>query len=309
MTAIDRLRSSRPIDLLGPGDMLSVTIYKAGKGLFNAGRGASDGVVGADTAPPPSGSSGETLPWLQADRNGMISVPYASSIEVAGSTTTKVQKTIESRLSQQASQAQVLVTLVANGSKVVYISGDVKSSGHIPLSLSREGLLNIIALAGGPTYSPQDIVVKKTLRGQQTNTSLTTIETDPDETIIVESLDRLQVDYLPRSLLSFGATGRVAQLPLDSAQVSLAEAIARVGGSNNDRANPEGIYLFGFEDFRDRAIGVDVKPGIMVSPTALGSLPAGTPIVYHVNMRNPQSYFALQRFTMREKDVIYIRTR
>jgi len=150
-------------------------------------------------------------------------------------------------------------------------------------------------------------VVKKTLRGQQTITSLTTIETDPDETIILESLDRLQVHYLPRSFLSFGATGRVAQLPLDSAQVSLAEAVARVGGSNNDRANPEGVYLFGFEDFRDdRAIGVDVKPGNMVSPTALGSLTAGTPIVYHVNMRNPQNYFALQRFTMREKDLIYI---
>jgi len=43
---------------------------------------------------------------------------------------------------------------VANGSNVVYISGDVKSSGYIPLSLSRERLLNIIALAGGPTNSP-----------------------------------------------------------------------------------------------------------------------------------------------------------
>ena len=303
--AIDRLRSSRAIDLLGPGDVLSVTIYEAGAGLFNARRASADG--GTDTAPPPSGSTGETLPRLQVDRNGTISVPYAGTIKVAGSTTTQVQRMIESRLAQQASQAQVLVTLFTNGSNVVYISGDVKNSGRIPLSLSRERLLDIVALAGGPTHSPQDTVVKVTRRGRQASTSLTAIQTNPDENIAVEPLDRIQADYLPRSFLSFGATGRVAQLPFDSAQVSLAEAVARVGGLNDDRANPEGVYLFRFESGRNaRAIGLPVLPEAANAPDVPGALPAGIPVVYHVNMRDPQSYFALQRFTMRDKDVIYI---
>ena len=306
MGAIDKLRSSRPVDLLGPGDMISVTIYEAGSGLFNGRRSADTGSA-TDPAPAPTGSSGETLPRLQVDRDGTISIPYAGTVRVAGHTTAQVQKMIEGRLAQQAAQAQVLVTLLNNGSNVVYISGDVKASGRFPLSLSRERLLDIIALAGGPTHSPQDTVVKVTRRGRQATTSLTAIQTNPDENIAVEPLDRIQADYVPRSFLSFGATGRVAQLPFDSAQVSLAEAVARLGGLNDDRANPEGVYLFRFEDAQDaRAVGLEVPPGLATPAKTPGTLPQGIPIVYHVNMRDPQSYFALQRFTMRDKDVIYI---
>lgn len=306
MGAIDKLRSSRPVDLLGPGDMISVTIYEAGSGLFN-GRRAADPGTSTDPAPAPTGSSGETLPRLQVDRNGTISIPYAGTIHVAGRTTAQVQRMIEGRLSQQAAQAQVLVTLLSNGSNVVYISGDVKNSGRFPLSLTRERLLDIIALAGGPTHSPQDTVVKVTRRDRQATTSLTAIQTNPAENIAVEPLDRIQADYVPRSFLSFGATGRVAQLPFDAAQVSLAEAVARLGGLNDERANPEGVYLFRFEDVQDtRAIGIEVPPGVRTPSKTPGTLPQGIPIVYHVNMRDPQSYFALQRFTMRDKDVIYI---
>lgn len=59
MGAIDKLRSSRPVDLLGPGDMISVTSYEAGSGLFN-GRRAADPGTSTDPAPAPTGSSGET---------------------------------------------------------------------------------------------------------------------------------------------------------------------------------------------------------------------------------------------------------
>ena len=306
MGAIDKLRSSRPVDLLGPGDMISVTIYEASSGLFNSRRSADTG-TSTDPAPAPAGSSGETLPRLQVDRNGTISIPYAGTIRVAGHTTAQVQRMIEGRLSQQAAQAQVLVTLLTNGSNVVYISGDVKNSGRFPLSLTRERLLDIIALAGGPTHSPQDTVVKVTRRDRQATTSLTAIQTNPTENIAVEPLDRIQADYVPRSFLSFGATGRVAQLPFDAAQVSLAEAVARLGGLNDDRANPEGVYLFRFEDAQDaRAVGLQVPPSVKTPSKTPGALPQGIPIVYHVNMRDPQSYFALQRFTMRDKDVIYI---
>lgn len=306
MGAIDKLRSSRPVDLLGPGDMISVTIYEAGSGLFNGHRGADLG-TGADPAPAPTGSSGETLPRLQVDRNGTISIPYAGTIRVSGHTTAQVQKMIEGRLSQQAAQAQVLVTLLNNGSNVVYISGDVKNSGRFPLSLTRERLLDIIALAGGPTHSPQDTVVKVTRRDRQATTSLTAIQTSSAENIAVEPLDRIQADYVPRSFLSFGATGRVAQLPFDAAQVSLAEAVARLGGLNDDRANPEGVYLFRFEDAQNaRAVGLPVAPNVLTPSKTPGTLPQGIPVVYHVNMRDPQSYFALQRFTMRDKDVLYI---
>ncbi len=303
MGVIGRLRSNRAVDLLGPGDVLSITIYEAGNGLFNSRRSTPE----ADAAAAPAGSSGETLPRVQVDRSGMIMIPYAGEIHVAGRTTTQVQRIIESRLSQQASQAQVLVSVLSNGSNVVYVSGDVKNSGRFPLSLAHETVLDMVALAGGPTHSPQDTVIKVTRRGHEATTSLTRIQTDAAENLPVEPLDRIQVDYLPRSYVAFGATGRVAQIPFDAANVSLAEAVARAGGLDDNRANPEAVFLFRFEDAADaKAAGLAGPAPIPASPATPGAIPNGLPVLYRVNMRDPQSYFAIQRFTMRDKDLVYI---
>ncbi len=304
LSVIDRLRSNAAVDRLGPGDVLAISIYEAGNGLFSPRRSTPDG-----DAAPTTGSTAETLPRLQIDRNGMIMVPYAGETRVAGLTTTEVQRLIENRLAQKASQAQVLVSLVTNGSNVVYISGDVKSSGRYPLSLAHENLLDIIALAGGPTHSPQDTLIKVNRRGQEATTSLTRVQTIPSENIPVEPLDRIQVDYLPRSFLSFGATGRVAQLPFDAATVSLAEAVARVGGLDDNRANPEAVFLFRYErpnNLETLGLQPPGTPYVPVAPVIPGALPGGVPVVYRVNMRQPQTFFAIQQFTMQDKDVIYI---
>ena len=306
LSIIDNLRSNRPVDQLGPGDVLSVTIYEAGTGLFSPQRaGSADSASGG---PAPT-STAETLPRVQVDRNGMIMVPYAGEIHVTGLTTTAVQRTIESRLADKTAQPQVLVSLVTNGSNVVYVSGDVKNPGRYPLSLAHENLLDMVALAGGPTHSPQDTLVKVNRHGRDATTSLTRVQTIPQENIPVEPLDRIQVDYLPRSYLSFGATGKVAQIQFDAATLSLAEAVARVGGLNDERANPEALFLFRFErPSNAAALGVTPADGAPARPTAVipGALAKGLPIVYRVNMRDPQTYFAIQQFAMQDKDLIYI---
>ena len=299
---IDRLRSNAAVDRLGPGDVLAISIYEAGAGLFSPRRPT-------DTDAAPTGSTAENLPRLQIDRNGMIMVPYAGELHVAGLTTTQVQRLVENRLAEKASQAQVLVSIVTNGSNVVYISGDVRNPGRYPLSLAHENLLDIVALAGGPTHSPQDTQVKVNRRGQDATTSLTRVQTIPSENIPVEPLDRIQVDYLPRSFLSFGATGRVAQIPFDAATVSLAEAVARAGGLDDNRANPEAVFLFRYERPTNlQTLGL-ASPGArppVAAPVIPGALPNGTPVIYRVNMRQAQTFFAIQQFTMQDKDVIYI---
>jgi polysaccharide export outer membrane protein len=295
---IERLRSNHPVDLLGPGDVLSISIYEAGNALF-APRRTTD----ADT---PGGSTEETLPKVQVDRNGMIMVPYGGEIHVAGLTTTAVQRIIESKLSSKTAQPQVLVSTLSNGSNIAYVSGDVRSPGRYPLSLAHERLLDMVALAGGPTHSPQDTLVKVDRGGRQATTSLQRIQTIPAENIAVQPLDRIQVDYLPRTYLAFGAAGHVEQVRFDAATLSLAEAVARVGGLDDNRANPEAVFLFRFETAHDaRTIGlVPAEPDV---PAMIpGAMAEGTPVIYQVNLRDPQSFFAIQQFAMKDKDLLYI---
>ena len=301
MSVIDNLRTIRPVDRLGPGDIIAVSIYEAGNGLFNTRRTAD--------AESSSGSTAETLPRLMVDRNGTVTVPYAGQIRVTGHTMTEVQRIIEKRLSDRTAQPQVVVTLVTNGNNIVYMSGDVRSPGRYPLTLANENLLDIVALAGGPTHSPQDTQVKVNRRGREATTSLTRIQTISEENIPVEPQDRIQVDYLPRSYLSFGATGRVAQIQFDAATVSLAEAVARVGGLDDSRANPEAVFLFRYERANNAQVLGLTRPGAVLPASAAvipGAMPQGTPVVYKVNMRSPQTYFAIQQFPMQDKDLIYI---
>jgi polysaccharide export outer membrane protein len=307
LSIIASLRSSRPVDQLGPGDVLTISIYETGNGLFSPHQSQN---LDSNGAAPSGGSTAETLPRLQVDRNGMIMVPYAGEIRVAGRTTTEVQRLIESRLAEKTSQAQVVVSLVTNGSNIVYVSGDVKNPGRYSLSLAHENLLDMISLAGGPTHSPQDTVVKVNRNGREATTSLTRVQTIPAENIPVEPKDRIQADYLPRSYLSFGATGRVAQIQFDSAVLSLAEAVARVGGLDDNRANPEAVFLFRYETPSDaQALGLlppDAARPVLQKAATPGAMPHGIPVVYRVDMRNPQTYFAIQQFAMKDKDLIYI---
>lgn len=299
LSTIDRLRSNRPVDLLGPGDVLAISIYEAGEGLFNTRRNPDQEGSSASTA--------ERLTGIQVDRNGSIKIPYAGDIRVAGQTVTQVQRTIERRLSDRAAQPQVVVSLVLNGSNVVYLSGDVKAPGRFPLTLAKENLLDIIALAGGPTRSPQDTLVKVTRRGQEATTSLNTIQTVAEENIPVNPQDRIQVDYRPRTYLSFGATGRVSQIAFDAATVSLAEAVARVGGLDDNRANPEAVFLFRFERQNNaQTLGLVPTGTRREAAPVPGATPEGLPVIYKINLRDAQTFFAIQQFLMQDKDLVYI---
>src|SRR5206468_9723899 len=63
----------RPTDLLGPGDVLNVTIYEAGVALFgnSALRTAAAAGAAVDTT-----SSAERLPAMRVDDYGYVKVPF-----------------------------------------------------------------------------------------------------------------------------------------------------------------------------------------------------------------------------------------
>jgi polysaccharide export outer membrane protein len=109
----------------------------------------------------------------------------------------------------------------------------------------------------------------------------------------LQPLDRIQVIYRPSTYLTFGAT-HVAETPFNAPVVSLAEAVARAGGPIDERADPNAIFLFRYEQPRlAQALGLPV-----------GLTPV--PVIYHLDMMNTDSYFLAQRIRLRNKDVIYV---
>lgn len=300
-------RGTGPTDRIGAGDTLAISIYEAGPGLFagshaadmsglsNTNAGLSPGGGGTSVGAAGGGATtAETLPRMLVDRSGRITIPYVGEITVAGRTPSQVQQIIQGRLAGKAAQPQVLVSVLGNTSNTVFLSGDVHKNGRVPLGVANESVSDIVTLGGGPTHSPQDTTVRVTRHGRDAEEVLADLQAYPADDIAVEPHDHIHLTYDPRTFLVFGATGKVAQEEFRSPHLSLAEAVARSGGLDDQRADPDALYLFRFENpVVLRAMG-ETAPN------------APVPVIYHINMRDPQNFFLLQSFAMHNKDLIYV---
>ncbi|RDC60694.1 Capsule polysaccharide export protein BexD [Alteripontixanthobacter maritimus] len=79
--------------------------------------------------------------------------------------------------------------------------------------------------------------------------------------------------------------------------------MGRVGGLQDGRADPKGVFIFRWEQ---------TTPAIMdVSTTNMQTLPStpypqGLPVIYQVNLRDPSVFFAMQNFQMEDGDVMFV---
>ncbi len=275
------------VDRIGVGDVLDIEVFEAGPGLFPAGRVQS---------PEPGQRANPvetTLAHIVVDDKGEITLPYDGTVAAAGLTVGALQRQLVAGLRNKALEPQVLVIIAQNVANTAVLSGDVKFPGRRPLTLAHETVLDVIADAGGPLHPPQDEVVRLTRGGQRRSVRLSSVFAASGENIALAPGDRIELSYEPRTYTAFGAAGKPMEVPFESGTLSLADAIARAGGPTDQAADPSGIFLFRFENPKAAA--------------ALG-LPAGQPdpVVYHVDLRNAQSYFTIQKFAMRDQDVLFV---
>jgi polysaccharide export outer membrane protein len=294
LTALATTRAR--VDLVGPGDVLSIQIFEVGVTLFggNASLGGATGAV-SGAAPDPTARA-QSLNGVVVREDGSIALPYIGRLVVAGHTTGDIERMVVQRLRGLSQSPQVVVTVAQNVHNTVLVSGYVARPGRQQLSLERERLLDAVASAGGVGVSggPENTVVRLRRGDRLAEAYLAAIESGGAGDIILLPGDRIDVIRRPRTFSVFGAANKVAQVPFPSASVSLMEAIAQAGGPDDNRANPTAVFVF-----RDNAPPPDIegqsRPAI-----------AGSPVVYRLNLDKPSSYFLAQRFAMRDKDVIYI---
>ncbi len=296
LRALDALGRPRRADAIGVGDMLSIAVFEVGTSLFGAASGAesSADAGGAATNPITPGAARHTIPGLQVDAGGSISFPYVGRVRASGRTPSELARVIEGGLKSKSTDPQVVVTVATNLSSTLYVSGDVERPGRVPLTLGHERLLDVIAVAGGPKKPDYDTYVQVTRRNATARILLQTLTQQPQQDITLMPGDRVQLIYKPRSFTAFGATQKVEQVPLNTASVSLAEGIARTGGPLNDRADANAVFLVRYE-----GPAVARRLGLVVQP-------AGTPVMYRVDMLNPTNYFLTTKVAMRDQDVLLI---
>jgi len=282
----------KPEQVIGVGDVLNISIFEAAPG----------GLFTPPTAAGARPGNFVDLPAQAVDQKGAIHVPYAGEIPAAARTLPEIQQAIVTRLRNRAIEPQVVVSLNQQHSSVVSVLGDVNTPGVLALNSVGERLLALIARAGGPKFEAVESYVTLQRDGRRVKVLLSRVVHDPRENIFVRPND---VIFLTRESPTFTALGALNQnvfgfnseIPFDVETLTLAQAIGKAGGLNDQQSDPAEVYVYRYEDRPLlEKMGVDTKrfPYDRI------------PTIYHLNLRDPAGMLLAAGFQIRTKDVMYV---
>lgn len=286
----ETFESSTPsAQIIGPGDMLEVTIWETPPAtLF--GVMTPDPRLVATSIPT-------TLPGQAVARDGGINIPFVGRVQAAGVSTGALATTIAEALKGKAHQPQVLVRVMQVVSSTVTVVGEVNVNVRMPLTAGGERVLDALAAAGGVKQPSSKVSLQLTRGSKFQSMPLDAVIRDPKQNIALQPGDVVTALFQPLNFTSLGATGRQDEVPFEAQGISLAQAMGRMGGLLDSRSDPRGVFIFRFEPQDTLA-----WPRQPVATTPDGMVP----VVYRLDLSDPRSFFAMQSFPMHHRDVVYV---
>ncbi|MEK6355246.1 MAG: polysaccharide biosynthesis/export family protein [Burkholderia cenocepacia] len=275
---------------LGIGDTIEVSIWEAPPAtLFGAAQ--------VDARSGPSNARVTVLPDQMIDSDGNINVPFIGGVKASGRTPVELQQQIASRLRPIAHDPQVLVKLSRNVTSYVTVVGDVANSNRMQLTPRGERLLDALASAGGVRQPIDKITLQVTRGSTVASLPLDVVIRDPRQNVPLQAGDVVTALFQPFSFTALGATGKNQEVNFEAQGITLAQALARSGGLEDTRSDARGVFIFRLESAD--ALRWPTSP---VRTTADGRVP----VIYRIDLKDPNSFFVAQSFVMDNKDVLYV---
>lgn len=279
-------------NIVGPGDVLGITIWEAPPAtLF--------GATASGIARIPAIATGNeiALPEIMVGPDGVIALPYVGSINVQGMRLAEIERTIMRRLQGKAHLPQIMVRFVRNATSDISIVGEVEKSMRMPLTPKGERLLDALAAAGGTKQPIGKMTVQITRDGALYSMPLAEVVKDPRQNVILQAGDVVTAVFQPYSFTVLGASGRNSEINFEATGLTLSQALGRMEGLQDRRADPKGVFLFRWEKKDNIA---NVNSSSIENENGL------IPVIYRIDMKQPGTYFSIQNFYVRDHDVIYI---
>lgn len=264
----------------GVGDVLRVTIWEASdSGLFGKDRKGADLTV-------------------RVDVDGTIALPYAGRFPVRGKRLSDIEADIVTRLAGQAVQPQATVMVAQNVSSAASVQGEVNKPGPYPVERTDQRVLDMIALAGGTKYPPYETFLRLT-RGRSTMAVPLQDLMDQPETlnVPVAAGDALLLSRKPLKFVAFGAVLHTGEQTFNKSTLNLSDGLGQVLGLDPVRSDAKGVYLF-----RREPIDLARRYGVQL----LAEDRETVPIVYQLDLKDPQSFFVMNTFPVRPNDIVYV---
>lgn len=272
------------------GDSVSVTIYESQSGgLF----------IPAEAGVRPGNFV--TIPSQVVEPDGVITIPFAGDIKVTGRTPTDIGAEITQKLGVRAIEPQVVVTVSDRVGAEVSVVGEVNTATKFTLGLSGERILDAVARAGGPRFPGYETRLTLQRGGSEWTAPFEDMVRDPDKNVFLRPKDTVYLYREAQSFQAYGAANINGRYDFGKRDLTLSEAIGLTGGLNDNRADPEEIYLYRLEN---RALLDQV--GVGYPPEMVNEGGETIPVIYKLNMRKSDGFFLAQKFPMKPNDVLYV---
>jgi polysaccharide export outer membrane protein len=145
------------------------------------------------------------------------------------------------------------------------------------------------------------------VRGKKTGTALLkSIIENPSENVRVQPGDQIFVTRDPRTFTVLGSTKVNKRVEFGASELNLLEAVALAGGGDDNTIDAKGYFVFRYEepDVVMSLLGTEKFNAMLrkgMAPDSVGRYP----IVYRLNMTQPDSLIVGQTFPVKSRDVIY----
>jgi polysaccharide export outer membrane protein len=154
-------------------------------------------------------------------------------------------------------------------------------------------VLDAVSAVGG-TNDPLDRTTIQLTRGDIVRRmAAEDIIADPRNNVVLASGDVITALYQPYSFTVLGAAGKNEEVRFEATGLTLSQALGRVGGLRSDTADPKGVFVFRWQRPTNPTTGAQ----------AAGQ---GVPVIYRIDLKQPATYLAAQKFEMEDGDVLYV---
>jgi polysaccharide export outer membrane protein len=247
-----------------------------------------------DLTPTVASVSSNNLSSTPAGRvindRGDIFFPMVGNIKAAGLTVSEFREALTKQLSKFIKDPQVEVDVSGFRSQKIFIAGEVRSQGAVPITDVTMRLTDAISLAGGFTQEADiyNVVLTRGKQSAQIDLDRLYYGGDTSSNLILRNGDILTVpDRQSRKVFVLGELGGAAGINQSRSYVmrrgrmSLSEVIGDAGGLNPFSAAAGKVFL--------------MRPDSN-----------GEPSIYQLDASNPESLIMAEQFTVRPRDVVFV---
>ena len=279
-TAEPRLPPPGAIGRIGAGDVLDVSIWET-QTNDRAGSGGSADKPGVKVS-------------VRVEPNGTVTIPFAGRVRAAGLSPSELEVALVRLLRAQTIEPQASVIVSEDLTNAVILAGEIVKPGRVPLGPAAHRVLDVLALGGGVRLPAEKAVARIERKGVALHRPLGRILAHPELDEVLGPGDRVTILPLNRRFYAFGAVNRPGEQEFPAEAQNLIQALGRVAGLQDARADRGGLFLFRAQD-----------------PARTAQLlPAGRKaeanVVYHLDLRDPNAFFVAGSFKMQPEDVMFV---